>query len=168
MHNTITNISAVSFRAGKLQEQHVLANGATLALHLSSSSSGSRKWGIWRKLRVLCIQPGTVYQSIRSKGVEVIWEREFDLRSQRRSAAVMSAGEEVYIQAVARDRQARAKEIAGELLAGLFDEASKTEISPAPARSAEEEAELYEGLPSQTFEDFCAYVDAVEAANGTL
>jgi hypothetical protein len=122
MQSTATatnNTPDVRFLAGKVQQMHKLADGTSLVLHLSGSSTGSRRWGIWRTLRVLRIYPGVVYQSSRSKGVEALWAREFDERSDRSSTTAKSEGEQVYVEAVARDRLAQAQRIAAEVVASL-------------------------------------------------
>lgn len=66
-----------------------------------------------------CNSAGAVYHSNRSKGVQVLWSREVDRRSDRGTSATTSAGEKVYMEAVARVRLTDAKQIAAEIFATL-------------------------------------------------
>lgn len=105
--------------AGSVLEQHALADGTTLILHLSRSSRGNRQWVIGRTLRVLRIQPGAVYKTSRSKGVNVLWAREYDERSVRASDSARSSGEQVYLETLARARDEAARQIAADIVAAL-------------------------------------------------
>lgn len=90
-----------------------------MVLHLSRSCKDSPQWVIGRTLRVLRFQPGAVYQTSRSKGVEVLWAREYDERSNRGSESARSSGEQVYLETMARARHDAAKQLAAKIVAAL-------------------------------------------------
>lgn len=119
MVSTSNTTRAIAVYAGTVLDHHLLADGSTLVLHLSRSSTGSRRWVIGRTLRVLRMEAGAVYQTSRSKGVKVLWAREFDARSERASQNTQSIGQQVYRETVARARLEDAKQFAAEIMAAL-------------------------------------------------
>lgn len=70
------NAISSSFVASKINSA-----GNTIALLDVCGTSRTRKWGIWRMARVVRIDAGAVYKNVRSPGVHIVFEREYDARS---------------------------------------------------------------------------------------
>ena len=63
-------------------------DGSTLALLDLTGKTRSRKWGVWRNIRLVKIEPGATYVSTRSTGCKVIKTQEYDARGVRKPVEV--------------------------------------------------------------------------------